>query len=109
MTIPPKMAAAVGRVSDMVRALIPAMRRNLSQHEQALSLHLRNNAPLYDALTGLIKERIGVRASMPVPSDPIQCKAILDRDSELRWLLSRLEFVYRSPFAQPADEGEQPA
>lgn len=109
MTVPPKVVAAVGRVSDMVRNLIPALRRNLSPHETALSLHLRNNAPLYEALTGLIESRISGRASLPVPSDPIICKAVLERDNELRWLLSRLEFVYRSPFAQPEDDGEQPA
>lgn len=109
MTIPPNWKAAPGRVTDMVRNLMPFLRRNLSDHEQALLLHLRGNEPLFDALKGLIESRIGVRASASVPSDPIQCKAILERDSELRWLLARLEFIYRSPFAQPTDEGEPPA
>ena len=101
----------VPRLVDFVRKLIPTWRGGeLTKDELELGIHLRGNDSLNSALIGIINSRIGGRAAMAVPSDPILCKAILDRDNELRWLLSRLDFVYRSPVSQPEPEdGEQPA
>ena len=101
----------VPRLVDFVRSIIPTWRGGaLTNDEQELGVHLRGNDPLHNALIGIINSRIGGRAAMAVPSDPVVCKAILDRDNELRWLLSRLDFVYRSPVSQPeSEDGEQPA
>ena len=103
------MATAVRRVSDMVREMIPHMRGKLPQEELDLSAHLRNNEKLYDALTELIRSRIRGRESLPVPSDPLACKSLMERQSELRWLLTKLDHLYRLPIDQGADQGEQPA
>jgi len=99
----------VPRLADFVRKMIPKWRTGeLSVQEQALAPHLRGNAPLYESLVGLVDSRIRGRASVPVPSDPLMCKAMLERDNELRWLLSRLDTVYRSPVSQP-DTDEEPS
>ena len=103
------MASTVRRVSDMVREMIPHLRGTLPQEELDLSVHLRSNEKLYDALTELIRSRIRGRENLPVPSDPLACKSIMERQSELRWLLSRLEHLYRLPMNQGVDQGEQPA
>ena len=99
------------RLTDVIRKLIPNWRgRELTQDEQQLGIYLRGNEPLHTALTGIINSRITARASVPVPSEPTLCKSMLDRDSELRWLLSRLDFVYHSPVSQPEpDMDEHPA
>jgi len=88
----------------MVRGFVPQLRSTMSPEERTVGAYLRGNEHLFNSLVDLIESRIRGRATLPVPSDPLQCKAILDRDSELRWLLSRLEFVYHSPVAQPADD-----
>lgn len=97
------------RVSDYVRRRISAWRNPFTQEEIDLAPHIRGNEKLYNALARLIETRIGGRARLPVPSDPLICKSMLERDNELRWLLSRLDTVYRSLPSQPADNGEQPA
>lgn len=110
MTIPRGMLAATQKVSDMVRAMVPHLRGRLTPDEAALAVHLRGNERLYEDLTRIIRGRIGGRASLPEPSDPLVCKSMLARDRELQWLLSRLEFIHRSPVATPADsDGEPPA
>lgn len=111
MTVPRGNGKDRRRVTDIVRDLIPRFRYRLSHDEQQLGIYLRGNKDLFESLTGLIQSRIGGRASLPVPSDPIVCKAMLERDRELQWLLSRLEFVYKSPVSEPAEaeQGEQPA
>lgn len=108
MTIPRDIASAPQRVSDYVRKRIAVWRNPLSPDEMELAPHLRGNELLYSALTRLIESRIGGRARLPTPSDPLTCKSMLERDNELRWLLSRLEATYRSSVSHPADEGEQP-
>lgn len=110
MTIPRGIHTATRKVSDMVRAMVPHMRQVLSKDEHQLAVYLRGNEVMFDALTGMIRTRIAGRASLPEPSDPLVCKSMLARDRELQWLLSRLEFVYKSPVSQTAEEdGEQPA
>lgn len=101
--------SAPQRVSDYVRQRITAWRNPLSHDELNLAPHLRGNELLYSALTRLIESRIGGRAKLPVPSDPVTCKSMLDRDNELRWLLSRLDALYHAPVSHPADKGEQPS
>lgn len=103
MTIP--------RLTDVIRAMVPQWRGvQLTRDEQQLATFLRGNDPLLSSLVGIITSRIQSRANAPVPSTLVDCKAILDRDNELRWLLSRLDFIYRSPVAQPVqDDGEPPA
>ena len=89
--------------------MIPSLRILLTSQEEALAPHIRGNAPLYEALTQFITARINGRAMQPVPNEPIDCRASMERDHELRWLLSRLDFVYRSPVNQSAaTEGEPP-
>ena len=92
----------------MVRNMVPKFRNRLDIDEMELGIYLRGNEPLYESLILVIRHRIEGRANLKVPSDPLMCKAILDRDSELQWLLSRLELVYHSSPVQEA-EGEQPA
>lgn len=106
MTIPPNIASAPRRVADYVRDRITKWRNPLSPDEMNLAPHLRGSEALYDALTRLIESRIEGRAKLPVPSDPLVCKAMLERDNELRWLLSRLDAVYHSAVSPPADTGE---
>ena len=98
------------RVSEMVREMVPFMRNRLTADEHTLAVHLRNNHGFYEALTRVVGERIEGRAKRPVPSDPVACLASMACDRELRWLLSRLELVYRSPVIDPVEaRGEQPA
>lgn len=105
-----RLMGAPERLSDWVREMIPKLRSGLSPAESALAPHIRGNEPLYTALTGLIRSRIEGRRRLPVPTDPMMCKSILDRNNELEWLLSRLEAVYNSPANTVADkQGEQPA
>lgn len=85
------------RVADMVRDLIPRMRVMLTPEESALAPHIRGNEPLLKALNALILARIEGRAHVPVPTDPVECKCLMAMDRELRWVLNRLDFVYRSP------------
>lgn len=101
--------AAIRRVTDMVREMIPHMRGRLPQEELDLAVHLRTNEKLYEDLTELIRSRIRGRDQLPVPSDPLACKSLMERQSELRWLLSRLDHLHSLPMNQGADEGEQPA
>jgi hypothetical protein len=108
VTIPRSLASAPQRVSDYVRGRIAALRNPLSTDELNLAAHLRGNELLYTALTRLIESRIRGRAKLPVPSDPLVCKSMLERDNECRWLLSRLDTSYHALVSNPADEGEQP-
>lgn len=93
----------------MVREAIPWMRLRLTKQEAELGIHLRGNERLYTALVDLIETRIEARAALPEPSEPLVCKSMMAKDRELRWLLSRLAFVYKSPPGTPADTpSEQP-
>jgi hypothetical protein len=85
------------------------IRGTLQKDEADLAVHLRGNERLYDSLTQLIRSRIQRRDVLPVPSDPLECRGVLERNHELRWLLSRLEIIYRSPVNEEADIGEPPA
>jgi len=81
----------------------------LSPEERDLAIHLRTNHLLYESLMRFIGAKIEGRAKLPVPSDPLKSHTRLVADSELRWLMSRLEHIYRSPDESPAnDGGEQP-
>jgi hypothetical protein len=91
------------RVVELVRSMKPRWRYTLSDTEQALSIHLRSNDALLSALSDLVTERIRGREASPVPNDPVTCKVTMAMDKELRWLISRLEYVHQSP-----TEGEQP-
>lgn len=99
--------SAIRKVSDMVREWLPQMRFQMSTLETNLAVHLRGNSTLMDALTALIKSRISGRVLIAEPSDPIACKSMLARDRELQWLLSRLEFIYRSPVNPTGEDREQ--
>lgn len=97
---------AVGRVTDMVRQMMPHLRPvTLSPEEVTLGIMMRGNDDLYNALKGLIEARLRGRFAIVEPSDPVACKTLLARDGELRWLLGRLEAAHRSP-VNP--NGEQP-
>ena len=100
---------ATRRVTDFVREMVPHMRYRLTKNEQDLGVHLRGNGALLEAVSGLVWDRIKGRERLPIPSDPIVCMATMARDKELRWLLSRLEYVYHSPvMTETAEPGEQP-
>ena len=109
MTIPPGLKSAAGKVSDMVREMIPRFRHHLTKEEAALGLYLRGNKPLLEALSALIWTRIQGRGLLPVPTDPVICRGMMERDRELQWLLSILEYVHASPVNPPEDNREQPA
>jgi len=110
VTIPPGLGNAARKVSDMVREMIPRFRHQLTAEEAALGLHLRGNAALLEALKALIKTRIQGRASIPTPIDPVVCRGMMERDRELQWLLSRLEYIHASTVSQLGEEErEQPA
>ena len=96
------------RVSNYVREMMPKIRHRLTVREYELAIHLRGNSALLETLKNLIQERIKGREQKPVPSDPILCMATMLRDKELRWLISRLEYIHDSPVIAPIEQGEQP-
>ena len=96
----------LSRVRDIVLSMLPAMQRSMPPEEMALAPHIRGNERLYEALVALITARIRVRDTQSVPSDPIDCRGILERNYELRWLLSRLDAIYRSPVNPQAADGD---
>jgi hypothetical protein len=108
MTVPKLISKPMGRVSDMVRGMVPFSRHELTADEADVAVYLRKHNALYEGLKAVIEARIGVRATLPVPSDPILCKAMLDRDSELRWLIGHLDYIRRFPAAQPVDDHSEP-
>ena len=112
-SIPPGtiLGGARQKLTDWVLETFPQMRRiPLTAEELDLAVHIRGNEGLYNALTTLIHSRIQGRDHLLVPTDPLECKSYMERNHELRWLLSRLEYVYRSPINERAEEtGEQPA
>ena len=81
----------------------------LLPNELDLAAHIRGNTPLYEAIRYFLSARLDARAAMPVPPEPIDCRAILERNAEVRQILARLDTVYRSPVNQPAEDGEPPA
>ena len=93
----PRISSTMNRVSDMVREMVPFLRRAQSPQEIELALHLRGNVALYNALIAIIDLRIRGRAGVPEPSDPVLCKSMLARDRELQWLRDALERAYRAP------------
>lgn len=113
MSILKDIAGNARRVSDMVREMFPRFRTALSEEDRDLAVHLRGNERLYNALTAILRSRIQGRDQLPVPSDPLTCKSILERNNELRWMLSKLEYLYRSPAnagtdVEGAENVEQP-
>lgn len=108
MNLKDLVSATPRRVADMVRELFPTVRQPFTVEEIAVAEHLRGNERLYQALTGLVRSRIAGRELLPVPSDPLMCKSLMERDRECRWFLARLEAIYRSPNLG-ADAGEPPA
>ena len=90
----------------MVRSMIPHRRYSLTVSEKSLATHLRGNTDLLVALEDLVKERIRGREMSPIPSDPVDCKATMAMDRELRWLLSRWDYIHNSPVNE--DIGELP-
>lgn len=93
----------------MLRSILPSRVLTLAPHEEDLGTHLRGNEPLYEAIVGMLEARIDHRASLPVPPEPIDCRASMERDHELRILLNRIEYIYHSPVVPIHDDGEQPA
>ena len=82
----------------------------LLPNELDLAAHLRGNTPLYEAMRTFLTARLDARAAMPVPPEPVDCRAVLERNAEVRQVLARLDIIFRSPVNQPADDdGEQPA
>jgi hypothetical protein len=108
MTIPRGFTPGRRRLTDVVREMIPHLRNALTPDERALAIHLRGNEALYLALTTLVRSRIEGRAKLPEPTDPLAAKSMVARDRELQWVLARLEFVYRSPVSQPAEDDSEP-
>ena len=104
----PNLRAVPGRVADMVREMFPLKRGQMPQEEQNLAVHLRGNDLLLKDLTELIRSRIEGRDRLPVPTDPLACKGFMERNNELRWLMAKLEYLYRSPVNPEAEQGEQP-
>lgn len=110
MTMIREIGSRARKVSEMVmEGLSLRTRLVLSREERELAVHLRGNDVLYYALTELIRFRIHGRDGLAVPVDPLVCKGILERNNELRWLLARLELLYRSPANTESEQGEQPA
>ena len=97
------------RVSDIVRDMIPFMRNQMSPQERNLAVHIRGNELLFQALNAVLMARLEGRARLPVPSDPIKSHTRVVADSELRWLIGRLNYLYHSPVVDPAsNRGEPP-
>ena len=110
MTVIREIQQGARRVSDMVREMFPHIRGRMTAEEADLAVHLRGNDRLHAALQSLIRSRIAAREAMSVPADPIVCKVIMERNSELRWLSVKIGQLFRSPANQPSEhEGEQPA
>lgn len=111
VTIPRGMQGAARKVSDLVREMVPFMRRSLTADEALVAVYLRGNENLLKGLRAMVQSRIEGRAHLPEPSDPLVCKSMVARDRELQWLMSRLEFIHRSPMSEPVaqDDSEQPA
>ena len=97
------------RVTDFVRRAVPHMRVRLTGSEADLGVHLRSNVSLFESLVELLQNRIKGRERLPIPSDPVDCKASMAMDAELRWVISKLEYIHNSPVNQEADDSEQPA
>ena len=100
--------STLNRVMRAVQEWLPQVRNQMSRVETELAPHLRGNEKLMVALTNMISERIAGRVKIPEPTDPLVCKSMLARDRELQWLLTRLEFIYRSPVDIPGSDAEQP-
>ena len=100
--------STLNRVMKAVQDWLPQARNRMSKSEMDLAIILRGNDKLMAYLTEMINDRIAGRARVPEPSDPLVCKSMLARDRELQWLLSRLEFIYRSPVGIPGSDAEQP-
>lgn len=111
MTVPKFVQSATKKIADVLQDMVPQWRHELTPSEQRIGVYLRGNDDLLTGLREIIEERTGRRAALPVPSDPLMCKAVMERDKELRWFLSRLEFIHSSPVAQSVEEDdrEQPA
>ncbi len=95
------------RITDMVAQL--GLRHQsplLSPEEMSLGVWLRSNDEAYESLLFLIESRIEARASSPEPSDPLDCKSMVARDRELRWLLNHLEFLYQTSGEDIGDHSE---
>jgi hypothetical protein len=110
MTIPRPIHRTAQRLADVVGRMLPYLRHGgLTREESSLGIHLRGNQALRDALVAFLKTRIEGRAQQQEPTDPLVCKSWLARDREIQWAINRLDFVFRSPVRDAADDGEQPA
>lgn len=108
-TVPKYISDAGQRVREMVVNMLPRLRRNITPEEESVAVYLRGNKNLYEGLTAMISGRLEGRANLPVPSDPIICRGMLERDHELRWLQSRIDYIYHSHPPQPGEsDAEQP-
>ena len=106
MTIPKNVQAGFTRVSDVVRDLwTKPGRRAMAVRDNEMRLLLQGQDKLYELLTGLIRERIDMRAALAMPADPLASFTSMARDKEAFWLLSKLEYI-RSAVVE--DDGEQP-
>jgi len=86
------------RIRDYV-ANIPARIRTwrFSKEETELLPYLRGNGALCDALVALLESRIRLRELSPLPNDPVDCKASMAADRELRWLIMKLDALEHAP------------
>jgi hypothetical protein len=109
VTIPPGVKDIPRKVSDLVREMVPRLRQQLTAEEAALGLHLRGNAALLEALKALLRARIELRGTLPVPTEALTCKVMMERDRELQWIIARLEYIHASPVTQLEDDRERPA
>lgn len=105
MTIPKPFRRVTDLALELLARKAPAI--TLSRGEIHLAEHLRGNEPLYQAICGILRERMAGRASVPEPTDPLVAKSMIARDREIQWLLGRLETVYKSPVNSGTDS-EQP-
>lgn len=97
------------RVVDIVRNMFPSIiRSNMSGAERDLAILLRDNETLFNALVAMLRARLEGRAKQSVPSDPMKSHTRVVADSELRWLIERLDYLYHSPAVDPVDSRSEP-
>lgn len=104
MTEPP--VGVRERLADVVRGMRNTFvrRKEFTPEERTVAIHLRGNEVLYKALASILESRIEGRAHLPVPSNPQECMASMVRDKELRWVLAKLDSIYRAPLIEEAED-----
>ncbi len=94
---------------DAVREWLPGAKYRLTSDELDLAIFLRGNESLYQSLCSVIAAPIEARTRLKLSKEPNDSMIILARDKELRVLLQKLEFIYKSPvITEVSDEGELP-